>query len=71
MAEESYTVIIRGGDSANGAPNRVSGNGTDAVYRVDWTSILPTKYQRFRLKSSFRSDINGNYLLGGDYIVYV
>ena len=56
---ESFTVVIRGGSTSN---NRLSGDATNAVYNVEWTTVLPKKYKFFKLSSYFRntprSDLN-------------
>lgn len=49
---ETFNVIIRGGANP---PNRVSGDATDGIYYVDWSSVLPKKYKRFQLSSYFRN----------------
>lgn len=68
MTTESYTVIIRGG---TGAIGRVSGDSTDGVYRVDWEAVLPKKYQKFRLRTSFRTNFNLVTNVTNEPLVYI
>lgn len=63
-----YTVVIRGGTNP---PNRVSGDATDGVYRVDWNLALPKKYNQFRMSSLFRNKPDTNLTTAADSLVCV
>lgn len=69
MSGEVYTVLIRGGTVF--ADYRLSGTGTDDLYRVDWANVLPRKYRRFRLSAYFRSVPDTNIDLVEHSILYV
>lgn len=52
MAKETYTVVLRGGDNSS---NVLSGDATSCKFSVNWRSVLPEKYRKFRLNTFFRT----------------
>lgn len=65
---ETYTVVLRGGTVP---PNRISGNSSDGVYRCDWSTVLPKKYYKFKLTTTFRTSPNDAFTVDDDNTVYV
>lgn len=69
MTTETYTVVIRSSNST--AFNRIGGSHNDGTYRVDWNDILPRKYQKFRLKTQFRSASSNDIGVGTEDFVFI
>lgn len=69
MKDEVYTVLIRGGTLFG--DYRLSGTGADGLYRVDWTTVLPRKYRKFKLTAYFRDAPDVDYNLADHSILYV
>lgn len=65
---ETYTFVLRGGIVP---PNRISGNSAEGVYQCDWLSVIPKKYNKFRMTTTFRTSPNDAFTVDDDECVYV
>lgn len=71
LSGEVYTVVIRGGSVSSLSSYRISGSTTDGTYRVDWSTVLPKKYDKFQLRTYFRDCPDADFTLNGESSIWV